>query len=261
MNQPKIIEEIKANLETFITRDSALGDSLWHIFLELHPVDIADFLSQISRDDVERVFMRLPKTERLAVFGELSDVGKAYCLTFMGEQDKVEALQALSVDSLTDLFDQVSDEDLKKYLNLLHRRAREKVISLLQFHPESAGGIMETEVLTLMEDFTVEKSITMLQRLRPRREVHQQIYVTNSDHQLVGHINLEDLVLQSPKVRISSFLRKNELTVHADEDQEVIAKQMVHYSLMSVPVVGDENYFLGVIPSGILVDVLVQEAS
>ena len=54
----------------------------------------------------------------------------------------------------------------------------------MKFHPESAGGIMDIEVLTFMEDFTVEKSIQILQRLRPRREIHQQIYVTDKDHQI-----------------------------------------------------------------------------
>jgi magnesium transporter len=112
-----------------------------------------------------------------------------------------------------------------------------------------------------MQDFTVEKSVKMLQRLRPKRDVHQQIYVTNKQHQLVGHITLEDLVLHSPQTRISSFLRKNELVALANQDREEVAKQMVHYGLTSVPVVGDENYFLGVIPSDILMNVLVEEAT
>jgi magnesium transporter len=131
----------------------------------------------------------------------------------------------------------------------------------MRFDPESAGGIMNTDVLTLMQDFTVEKSIQILQRLQPRRELHHSIYVTNQDNELVGHINLEDLLLKNPKTRLSSFLRKNELVVGVDEDRESVAHKMVHYKLMTAPVVGTGNIFLGIIPSETLVDVIEREAA
>ncbi|MGB8367361.1 MAG: magnesium transporter, partial [Candidatus Babeliales bacterium] len=191
----------------------------------------------------------------------LSDKMKMTMLACMSERDQVEAFQMLSADALTDLFDIFSDEELKTYLNLLHKQDREKILSLLQFAPESAGGIMHTDVLSLRDDFTVDKSIKLIQRLRPKRDVHQQIFVTDRFNKLVGHINLEDLVLQKPVDRIESFVRKNELTARTDEDQESIAAKMVHYGLMTVPVVDKNNYFLGIIPSETLVDVLVEEAS
>jgi len=210
---------------------------------------------------MQKIFLKFPKELRFDVFQELSDTLKTHCLSFLSEQDQVDVLHSLSIDDLTDLFDYFSDEELKQYLSLLHQRARDKVLSLLKFHPESAGGIMDIEVLTLVEDYTVEKSIKILQRLRPDQEIYRQIYVTNKKHQLLGHINLEDLVVQPPKSRIADFIRKNELVAQADQDREEVAKKMVHYNLITVPVVGDENYFLGVIPSETLMDVIVEEAS
>lgn len=120
---------------------------------------------------------------------------------------------------------------------------------------------MDIEVITLVKDFTVEKSIKILQRLSPSREIHQLIYVTDTTHRLVGHINLEDLVLNPSQSLIASFMKENEYTAQATEDQETITKNMVHYGLMMVPVVGKDNHFLGVISSETLVDVLVEEAS
>jgi magnesium transporter len=186
---------------------------------------------------------------------------KVHSLSFMNEAERVEALNILPVDQLTDLFDIFSDEELKIYLELLNKSAREKVVSLLKFDPKSAGGIMDTEVLVLMQDFTVEKSIQVLQRLQPNRDIHQQIYITDRDHHLVGYIQLEDLVLQNPKERIQSFMRESEVVAQAHEFREDIAQKMVHYSLMTVPVVDENNHFLGVIPSQTLIDVLVEQAS
>lgn len=255
-----ILQEVQQHLDDVI-EGTSLGQSLWHDFVLLHPADIAQFFADNDRDVLKQLFVRLPLESKLQVFEELSDLLKVYCLSFMDEADKVAALNTLSVDKLTDLFDLFSDEELKKYLLLLHSSARQEVISLMKFHPESAGGIMDVEVLTFMEDFTVERSIHVLQRVRPRKEVHQQIYVTDKHHTLVGHVQLEDLVLEAPTKRISSFMHPNEFVAQVDEDREVIAQKMVHYGLMTVPVVGSENRFLGVIPSETLVDVLVEEAS
>src|SRR4029077_10754122 len=166
--------------------------------------------------------------------------------SFLDEQDRNYIITHLSIDDLTDFLDELSDEDLEKYLKLLHKKDQRRVLSLLQFNPESAGGIMATSVLTLMQDFTVEKSIQILQRLQPSRELHQQIYVISQNNELMGHINLEDLVLKHPKTQLRSILRPNILVINVNEDREKVAQQMMHYEASNVPVVNDDHVFLGV---------------
>ncbi|MGA9530491.1 MAG: magnesium transporter, partial [Candidatus Babeliales bacterium] len=238
-----------------------LGQSLWRQFISLHPADIASFIVSLSDEKLKQFFQLLPNGVKLTVFEELPNTVKVFVLSFSKDKEVADALNVLSTDELTDLFDLFSDEELKKYLGVLHKKARDEVISLMRFHPESAAGIMEGQVITFHEDYTVEKSINLLQRLRPRRDIHQQIYVTDATHRLVGHVLLEDLVLQGPKARIGDFMHKNELVAQADEDQEIVAQQMRHYGLMTVPVVAKDNHFLGVISSETLVDIIAEEAS
>lgn len=256
-----IFQEIKHNMQAVIQGDSDLGRSLWRALLDIHPADIADFFADISPQDFEKLFLAFPQRLKREVFEQLYDNLKIECLAFLSEQDKVDILNDMPVDQVTDLLEQLSDEDFKHYHKLLHKKSRQQVLSLLQFHPESAGGIMDIEVITLVKDFTVEKSIKILQRLSPSREIHHVLYVTDSTHRLVGHIGLEDLVLNPSQSHISSFMKENEYVAQANEDQGTISKNMVHYGLMTIPVVGKDNHFLGVISSETLVDVLVEEAS
>ncbi|BDC35157.1 magnesium transporter MgtE [Candidatus Dependentiae bacterium Noda2021] len=261
MNTDTIFNEIQQHIDSIIEQSSPFTQELWKQFTQSHPADIAGFFSDINREHFKRLFLMLPHAIKLSVFLELPDSMKVESLTFMSTQERVDALNQMPTDQLTDLFDLFSDEELKEYLVLLNKTEREKVISLLKFDPESAGGIMNTDVITLVEDFTVEKSIQVLQRLQPDRDIHQQIYVTDRSGILVGNIQIEDLVLQPAKTRIGAFMHKNELIVAANQDREKIAKQMIHYGLMIVPVVGTDGQFLGVIPSDILVDILVEEAN
>jgi len=261
MGTENILKEILENLDAVAEQSEPVGAHLWQKLQELHPVSIAQFMSDIPRQDAKHLFVILPEEQQKDVFRRLSVPLQIFCLSFLDDHDRISAMHALTTDELTDLFDDLSDDDLKKYLVLLNQNVRHKVLSQLQFAPESVGKIMDIDVPTLMHDFTVEKSIKLLHRLLPDISVQQQLYVTNRADRLEGHINLEDLILHKPKERIASFVRPNELVVHAQDDQEETAKQMVQYGLMSVPVVDEHNHFLGVIPGDTLIDVIMEEST
>ena len=261
MDSKKIFDAIKEHLVHAGHPDSPETQQAWQEFLEYHPADIAHVLSHADQDDVKLVFLKLPDHLKSKVFQELSIAQKVFCLSLLDDQNRSALLQTLSIDDLTDFFDELSEDDLKTYLKLLHRKDREQVISLLKFAPESAGGIMHTNVITLMEDFTVEKSIYILQKIQPNRSLHERIFVTNQNGELVGFIQLADLVLKTPKTRLGTFMRESEIAINVDEDQRVIAQAMKHYRLMIAPVIDHEGNFLGIISSDTLVEIIEQEAS
>ncbi len=259
MGVQKLFDDVTEHFDSVIAQNTVHARWLLQELLEVHPADIAEWMSGLTREQAQAIFERFPSAFRLQLFEQLSHSLKVYVLEALDESDRNYIITHLSIDDLTDFFDELSDEELEKYLKLLHRKDRKLVLSLLQFGEDSAGGMMHTSVLTLMQDFTVAKSIQILQRLQPNRDLHHHIYVTNQNNELVGHINLEDLVLKHPQTQLSSILRETELVIDVNEDREVVAQKMVHYGLTDVPVV-DDNIFLGVITSEALVEVIGEEA-
>lgn len=257
----RIVEFIEEHITSFVQQDTPEAHELWTEFIALHPADIADILMSLARHDIEQIFVRLPSQLSIEVFAHMPDFLKVFILSMLEDDKRSLILAHTPLDELTDLFESLSDADLKKYLNFLSRKDRKKVLSLMQFDPKSAGGIMDTDIVTMLSDFTVSKSIHVLQRLQPRKELHRHIYVTDQDTKLVGYITLEDLVLKRPDVRLGDFARKSELIIDVDEDREDIAKKMRHYEVMAAPVVDKEGLFLGVITTDTLVDIIAQETS
>lgn len=257
----ELFELVIQHREEIIKQSSPLGEELLKRIIKLHPADIAELFDHLEHEEAVAIFVHFPREVQVRVFHEVHHTYKILLLESLSDADRSSFMSHLSIDDLTDFFDDLSDDELKNYLKLLHRKDRERVVSLLKFDPESAGGIMYTDVVTLMQDFTVEKSIHILQRLRPSRALHQKMYVTNQNNELVGHINLEDLVLKSPKTRISSILRSESLIVRVDEDRQDVANNMVHYGLSNVPVVGIDGTFLGAISSQALIETIEEEAS
>ncbi len=257
----KLFDQIQANIEKVIHEVPPVGAVLWSELIKLHPADIAELLSYLNDEYITQLFVKFDLQLKLKVFEELSDALKLICLSAVSENDRAHLLTSLPLTDLIDFLDELSDVELSQYLKLLHKRERETVLSLLKFDPESAGGIMDANVLSLRENFTIEQSIHILQRLEPNRDLYQKIFVTNARNILVGNIHLEDLVLKSSKTILKSILRQNTVEIFVDEDQEAVAQKMIHYSLTIAPVVGDNGIFLGVISSEVLVSIVEQEAS
>lgn len=257
----KIFEQIEENLETILNQDSVLGKDLWLELLDQHPADIAQFFTSINKEDFGKLYLRLNIKQKIEIFEYLSHSRMTYALEILKDNDRSELLEDLPLDKLNDLFDYFTDEQIKQYFGLLRKKDREVLLSLMQFSNQSAGGIMEINVLTLKDYFTVGKSVAIMQRLASSKELYHVLYVTDNQNRLVGHVNLEDLVLNKPSIKIADFLKENDLTVQVEEDQEIIARKMRHYHLTSVPVVGENDYFLGIITNEILVNILEEEAS
>lgn len=260
MYAQELLDKIKENIEAVNEGTAQFDESLWKLFIELHPADIADFFADMPRSHALTGYLHLSDEFKVEVFKEIPDSLKVYILAQLTPHNKLMILNSLQADELTDLFDFFSDQELRTYLDLLNRTARKDVLSLMKFESDSAGGIMDPQVFSLIEDFTVEKTISILQRLKPEKDIHQRLYVTDETHHLLGHIDLQDLVLQSPTTRISTFLQKNEYVAQAHDDQEQVAHQMVHYRLSTVPVVSETGVFLGAISADTLAHVLVKEA-
>jgi magnesium transporter len=260
-NIEELFTQIENNIKTVIIEDTSQGQDLWKKLLHQHHADIASLIEKLDTGKQKKLFKKLPRAIAIKVFQELPNTIQASILKEIDQDELTGIFHKMPSDQLTDLFDYVSDEDLKKYLKLIQRKQRSKIISLLHLDPDSAGRIMNSDVITLQRDFTVKKSISLLQRIDLPKETLRTIYITNKDNVLVGHINLEDLVLHKPETPLTRIIHKNELLIGVHEDQEEVAKQMHHYGLLSAPVVDESNHFLGVITADDLIEIVEEEAS
>lgn len=261
MISEQILSQILENFDAVVSRKTTVGKELWHELCRTHPADVADFLQTISRDQFDRLFHTFPITFKQEVFEFLSDSVKARVLTIASTEERHHLVETISRSEFADMIDFMDDVTVEACFKLLQRKDRQMIMNILAFKPESAGGVMETDVVSLFSDFTVQKAIQILQKVRPTQELHEILYVTDKHHRLLGHILLQDLVLKAPTTPLHSIMKKNELVAEVDQDQEEIAHLMKRYQLTTIPVVGEQDRFLGIIPSSTLVDIIEREAT
>lgn len=257
----KILFQIENNIDAVIAENTALGKDLWQILIAQHHADIAMLMDRLDGERQLAIFKKLPQDISVNVFRDIPQDVQGALLLQLDTPHAALILKNMPADELTDLFDYLSDEDLEKYLRLLQSNQRNQILSLLNFNPQSAGGRMNSDVITLQQDFTVKRSVELLQRLSPAKTVMQRIYVTNKDNVLIGYVTLDKLVLSKPETPLANIIYPNELVVLVDEDQEDVTNQMYHYGLMYVPVVDKHNRFLGAITADDVVEIIKEEDS
>lgn len=243
-----------------IMQKTPKGQQLLEKLMLLHQADISEFLQNSPLEYFVTIFAQFSADLQEKVFEHLPASLRARALRMVEDKQKLAFFESMDMDDISDLVDFASAHELKHYFSLLHHKDREKVVDLLKLKPSSVGMAMDLNVVSLPQNATVERSIQILRHLEPEQELHRAIYLTDAHNHLVGQILLEDLVLKSPHMVLSSFMRPVELVVKADEDQEDVVKKMRHYQLTSAPVVSKHNLFLGAVTDKTLVDIVEEEA-
>ncbi|MBT4594341.1 magnesium transporter [bacterium] len=259
------IEKIAVELTKLIKRakdeELDIGSAVWKRLIGLHPADIADILQQFYGDDQIDLFMKLPLEVANNAFEEMEHEFQKPILIKIPSDRASQLLRAMPSTVLTQIFDQLPDDKLSKYMKLLQKKQRKHVMAALKSERQSAGRITDSEIISLRSEFTVKKSVSLLQRLGNDPCVPPHIYVTNEDSELIGHIEIRDLVQHSPDTKLAHIMKKNDYIATMNIDQEVVAAQLHHYSLPSVPVVDEQNHFIGAITATAVSEVMEDETT
>ena len=127
----------------------------------------------------------------------------------------------------------------------------------------AAGGIMNTEIILLEQDITVDEAISLIRRgMEEDMEIPYYAYVVDEDDKLVGVFSLRDLMLSKPGTILRDSLHDQDvIAVRYDTSSEEVARRMSHYNFMAMPVVDYEGRLLGVATYDDILDIMQDEAS
>src|SRR6266852_1150092 len=185
---------------------------------DLRPADIADILEQLDVDEAGAVLGRL-------------DPEKASDL-----------LEKLPPDDAADILAEIPREEAERLLNLMPANESRPIRELLRYGPETAGGIMTNEVLSLSQDLTVEEALAYLRQHSEHIEMIYYLFVVDEEKHLVGVVSLRQLVVAEPTTRLKDLMDKDVIKVTTNTDQEEVARVIAKYDLLGVPVVDEENH-------------------
>ena len=240
--------------------DSVTLNQVRHTLNNLSPPDVAHQL-ETAPPKFRRILWELVDPEISGeVIHELSDEIQ---LEFLDEMDSVEVAsltEGLDVDDVVDILQQLPDRVISEVLQAMSTQDRQRVESVLTYDEDTAGGLMDTEVITVRPDTTVDVVLRYLRRFDEIPETTDNLFVVNRDDKFVGNLPLGMLLTSSPTTKVREVMNTEVRGIHVELTDSDVAQLFQRHDLVSAPVIDDEHRLLGRITIDDVVDVIVEDA-
>lgn len=228
---------------------------------EQHPADLAEWLEELTDEQRETLFGLLDPEQAAVILGELDLETQADLVTALDREKAGDIIEEMATDEAADLLAELTPEEQGQILGELAEEDAADVRELLEHDPETAGGLMTTDYITLRADMTMQAALEHLREVGPDAETIYYVYVVDEGERLVGVMSLRDLIVSPTDRHVRDAMRKKILSVYVDEDQEEVARQVSKYNLLAIPVVDRQERLVGVITVDDVIDVLEEEAT
>jgi magnesium transporter len=236
-------------------------EGLSRLFDRQHPRDVAERLGECDDTTTWQIIHCLRTPQYRAVFSHLPMERQVRLMEAHADGDGAEFLQHLEADDRVALMQSLPNETRQRLLAQLDREARADIERLSIYRPGTAGSVMNTDVVTLPEELTVEAAIERLRAVAAVRETIYYNYVTDPHGKLLGIVSLRDLLLSSPETPLGDMMSTDVVAVWVDDDQEQVARKIREYDLIAIPVLHGDHRLAGVVTVDDAIDVSNDEAT
>jgi magnesium transporter len=229
-------------------------------------------VNTLSPAEIGNLLESLPPGERTVVWGlvypeddgevllHVGDDVREGLIADMDPDEILAAVEDLDIDDLADLVEDLPDTVIDEVLKSMDRENRERLEQVLSYPEDSAGRLMNPDVVTVRADTTVDVVLRYL-RLRGELPDHtDHIYVVSRRHQYQGRIALQALLTHEANTPINELMDDEQPAIDVDESSGAVARQFSDHDWISAPVVDDNNTLLGRITIDDVVDIIRDQA-
>lgn len=222
----------------------------------LHPADIADLLERLPQKKREFIVLHIPNTMIGDVLAELEEGVQEHLLSILTPQAVVEAVADLESDDTVDIVQHLEERQAEEATESLDKQEKR----LLKYDPESAGGLMQLEVLTALPQQKIGDVLRYL-----RREAGDlpdnpgTVFIINDKRKLLGTVSLARLVQCPLNLRLEEVMREKPVTIPADMPNTDIPSLFEKYDIHNCAVVNRRGQLLGRITIDDVLDVVLEQ--
>jgi CBS domain-containing protein len=226
---------------------------------QLHPAQLADLVEAASHDEGEEIIEAVGSDRELEadVYEELD---RHHQLEFLRERSDEEAagvLAEMEPDDAADLLGELEDDRRESLLQHLPWSERRKIRALLGHDPATAGGLMNTDFLSVDERASVAEALRRVRAADLSDQTLMTVYLAGAEGRLVGCVNLPQLLRHEPDEALEALADSCPARLRTDADFEEVARQMADFNLTVAPVVDEDDRMVGIVTVDDVLEVMV----
>ena len=240
--------------------------------LDLSLNQIRRLLSNMSSSEIAHALESSPPKQRNILFSLLKTEEEGDVLFELGEEiqqdlisnisneELAEAVKELELDEIVDILQKLPEERMKKILSNMSRVDRMRIEMGLTFPENTAGGLLNTDVISVRPNNSIKEVISYLRDLGKLPENTDKIFVVNDSNEYLGELSISGVITSNPSMVVREIMETEVHPISADLDDKEVATLFERNDWISSSVIDENNKLIGRITIDDVVDVIREDA-
>ena len=240
--------------------------------LNLSLNQIRDLLSKMTSSEIAHALESSPPRQRDLLFSLLKTEEEGDVLFGLGEeiqQDLIsnisneelsEAVKELELDEIVDILQNLPEERMKNILSNMSMVDRQRIEMGLTFPENTAGGLLNTDVISVRPSNSIKEVISYLRDLGKLPDNTDKIFVVNDQNEYLGDLSISEIITSNPSMQVREIMKTEISPIYADLDDKEVATLFERNDLISSSVINEYGKLIGRITIDDVVDVIREDA-
>ena len=240
--------------------DSGAASQVRKLLSNLHSAEIADLLESFPHGPREILWGLVQPDDHGETLVHLNDEVRAGLIDAMNTDDLIAATEGLDADDLADLIKDLPGAVIQEILHSMDKQNRDRLVSVLYYPEDTAGGLMNVDTVTVRADVTLDVVLRYLRLHIDIPDNTDNLIVVDRNDNYKGILPLSRLLTNDPELLVAEIMNGETAAISATMEDTEVARLFETHDLLSAPVISEEGKLLGRITIDDVVDVIREDA-
>ena len=231
-----------------------------NILKSMHSSEIAHALESSPPEQRKLLFSLIETSDEGDVLTELGEEIQQDLLSKISNDELSEAVKELELDEVVDILHNLPEERMQMILSKMSLRDRNRIEQGLIYPDDTAGGLLNTDVLSVRPNHTVDVVTRYLREQKDLPENTDKIFVVSKDDKYLGEISISKIITSEISEKIDNLITPNISPILVTESDKNVATKFERNNLISSAVINSKGELLGRITIDDVVDVILEDA-
>jgi len=240
--------------------NSGVQSQVKQLINSLNGAEIGDLLESLPQAKRQIVWDLVDTDLDGEVLVEVNDEVRAGLIRDSSATDLVQAVGELDIDDLADIINDLPDDVISEVLRAMDRQDRERLAQVMSYPEDSAGGLMDPDVVTVRPDVSLDVVLRYLRLRGELPKILDQLFVVNRAGKYLGQLKLADVLTKDPSSQVADLIDTSTNPILVDIPDHQVAIEFEHHDLVSAAVTDQDGFLLGRITIDDVVDVIREDS-
>ena len=235
-------------------------------------IQIQRILSKMDSHEIAHCLESTPSEQRKVIWSIIDKSNEADVLSELGEEiqqdlfdeisneELLDLVQNLELDEMVDILQNLPQQRISFLLSKMTKIDRERVEMVLEYPEDSAGGLLNNDIISVQQDSTLNLVLEYLRSIGDIPENTDKLFVVSKNNNFIGELKISKIISSNPELKVSDVMNDKAHSFMVNESDKEVSKFFEQNDLISAAVVNDKNELIGRITIDDVVDVIIEDA-